>query len=169
MFVPDSAAAYAFYHATLGLQPMEAVSCCNPECPPDEKGIVKYDVGNLLLSTHHIHRSPVVDDYGTVYSARSVDPAHVGGIVPVFEVDDVASAVARLTPGVRFVGNVTRSRRGSLARFSTTTGHTFLLCKSNSGACSGRAATSFTKSRRRAARDDVAVPDLLTRWCGPPR
>lgn len=135
MFVPDSAAAYAFYNATLGLHPMEAVPCCNPECPPDEIGIVKYDVGNLLLSTHHIHGSPVVDDYGTVYSARSVDPAHVGGIVPVFEVDDVASAVARLTPlGIRFAGNVMRSRRGSLARFCTTTGHTFLLCESNSGA-----------------------------------
>lgn len=135
MFVPDSAAAYAFYHAALGLQPMEAVHCCNPECPPDEKGIVKYDAGNLLLSTHHIHRSPVVDDYGTVYSASSVDPTHVGGIVPVFEVDDVAGAVARLTTlGVNFTGNVVRSRRGSLARFTTTTGHTFVLCKPRSGA-----------------------------------
>jgi catechol 2,3-dioxygenase-like lactoylglutathione lyase family enzyme len=140
MFVPDSTAAYAFYRATLGLHPMEMVSCCNPECPPDDKGIVKYDVGNLLLSTHHIHGTPVVDDYGTVYSPRSVDPAHVGAIVPVFEVDDVENAVARLTPlgvkfpGVKFSGNSMGSRPGSLARFSTATGHTFLLRKSNSGA-----------------------------------
>ena len=128
MFVPDSASAFAFYHAALGLQPMEAVHCCNPACPPEEKGIVKYDAGNLLLSTHHIHRTPVVDDFGTVYSALSANPAHVGGIVPVFEVDDVAGAVARLTAqGVGFAGDVMRSHRGNLARFSATTGHTFLL------------------------------------------
>jgi predicted enzyme related to lactoylglutathione lyase len=135
MFVPDSASAFAFYHTALGLQPMEAVHCCNPECPPDEKGIVKYDAGNLLLSTHHIHRSPVVDDYGTVYSARSVESEHVGGIVPVFEVDDVAGAAARLkAQGVGFVGDVMQSRRGKLARFSTAPGHTFLLYEPNHGA-----------------------------------
>jgi catechol 2,3-dioxygenase-like lactoylglutathione lyase family enzyme len=135
MFVPDSASAYAFYHAALGLRPMEAVHCCNPACPPDEKGIVKYDAGNLLLSTHHIHHTPVVDDFGKVYSARSVNPTHVGGIVPVFEVDDVAAAVARLTAqGVGFAGDVMRSRRGNLARFSATTGHTFVLHEPNPGA-----------------------------------
>jgi hypothetical protein len=133
--VPDSAEAFAFYHTALGLRPMEAVHCCNPECPPDEKGIVKYDAGNLLLSTHHIHRTPVVDDYGTVYSARSVDPAHVGGIVPVFVVDDIANAVGRLkSQGVGFAGDVMRSHRGKLARFSTAAGHTFLLHEPNSGA-----------------------------------
>lgn len=135
MFVPDSASALAFYHVALGLQPMEAVHCCNPACPPEEKGIVKYDVGNLLLSTHHIHRSPVVDDFGKIYSAPSVNPAHIGGIVPVFEVDDVAGAVAHLTAkGVGFAGDVVRSHRGNLARFSATTGHTFLLYEPTPGA-----------------------------------
>jgi catechol 2,3-dioxygenase-like lactoylglutathione lyase family enzyme len=135
MFVPDSASAFAFYHAALGLQPMEAVHCCNPACPPEEKGIVKYDAGNLLLSTHHIHRTPVVDDFGKIYSALSVDPAHVGGIAPVFEVADVVGAVARLTArGVGFASDVMRSRRGSLARFSAATGHTFLLYEPAPGA-----------------------------------
>ena len=133
MFVPDSASAFTFYHETLGLRPMEAVHCCNPVCPPDEKGIVKYDAGNLLLTTHHIHNSPVVDDSGTVYSALSADPAHVGGIVPVFEVDNVAAAVARLSPrGVGFAGDIVRSRRGKVARFSAEAGHTFLLFEPNS-------------------------------------
>jgi catechol 2,3-dioxygenase-like lactoylglutathione lyase family enzyme len=132
MFVPDSAAAFSFYHGALGLQPMEAVHCCNPVCPPDEKGIVKYDAGHLLLTTHHIHHSPVVDDSGTVYSALSADPAHVGGIVPVFGVDDIAAVMARLRArGVRFAGDIVPSRRGKLARFSAETGHTFLLFEPN--------------------------------------
>jgi catechol 2,3-dioxygenase-like lactoylglutathione lyase family enzyme len=132
MFVPDSAAAFGFYHAALGLRPLEAVHCCNPACPPDEKGIVKYDAGNLLFTTHHIHSTPVVDDSGTVYSALSTSPAHVGGIVPVFEVDDVAGAVARLTDkGVSFAGDVVRSQRGNSARFSAETGHTFILSAPN--------------------------------------
>jgi catechol 2,3-dioxygenase-like lactoylglutathione lyase family enzyme len=132
MFVPDSASAFAFYHDALGLQSMEAVHCCNPECPPDEKGIVKYDAGNLLLTTHHIHHSPVVDDSGTVYSALTSDPAHLGGIVPVFEVEDVAAAMARLSAhGVGFAGDIVRSRRGKLATFSADAGHTFLLFEPN--------------------------------------
>jgi catechol 2,3-dioxygenase-like lactoylglutathione lyase family enzyme len=130
LFVPDSASAFAFYHDALGLQPVEAVHCCNPACPSDEKGIVKYDAGNLLLTTHHIHQSPVVDDSGKIYSARSVNPAHVGGIVPVFEVDDIAGAMARLNAqGIGFSSEVIRSNRGNMARFSATTGHTFLLCR----------------------------------------
>lgn len=130
MFVPDSASAYAFYHAALGLQPMEAVHCCNPACPPDEKGIVKYDAGNLLLSTHHIHRTPVVDDFGTVYSALSVNPAHLSGIVPMFEVEDVAAVMARITAqGVGFAGDVMRSPRGAQVSFRSAAGHTFLLCE----------------------------------------
>src|SRR5262249_15736016 len=128
MFVPDSDAAYAFYHDALGLESMEAVHCCNSECPPDEKGIVKYDGGNLLLSTHHIHRTPAVDDFGKVYSPLSSDPTHVGGIVPVFEVDNVAKAIACLTAeGVRFTGETIRSGRGELVRFRAATGHTFML------------------------------------------
>jgi extradiol dioxygenase family protein len=135
MFVPDSAAALAFYNASLGLQSMEAVHCCNPACPPEEKGIVKYDVGNLLLSTHHIHRSPVVDDFGKIYSAPSVNPAHLGGVVPVFHVNDIAGAVARLAAeGVAFTGDVLRSHRGDLARFSSATGHMFLLYEPSRGA-----------------------------------
>lgn len=130
MFVPDSAASFTFYHDVLGLRSVEAAHCCNPACPPDEKGIVKYDAGSLLLTTHHIHDSPVVDDSGTVYSALFSDPAHVGGIVPVFEVDDIAAAMARLSrQGVRFSGNVVPSRHGKLARFSAETGHTFLLAE----------------------------------------
>ena len=51
-FVPDSADAVAFDQAILGLNAIEGVHCCNPACPPEKKGIAKYDVGGLLLTTH---------------------------------------------------------------------------------------------------------------------
>ena len=59
----------------LGLNAIENVHCCNPACPPDEKGIARYDAGGLLLTTHHIHRSPVVDDFGKVYRQGSRSPS----------------------------------------------------------------------------------------------
>jgi catechol 2,3-dioxygenase-like lactoylglutathione lyase family enzyme len=95
MFESDAARAFAFYHGTLRLTPVERVHCCNQTCPGDVEGIVKYDVGNLLLSTHHLHENGVVlDDYGRPYSPREFNPEHAKGIAAVFEVPDV-SRIAR--------------------------------------------------------------------------
>lgn len=128
MFVPDSGEALAYYQGALGLRNIERVHCCNPACPPEEKGVAKYDVGGMLLSTHHIHRTPVVDDFGRIYSPRAVDPAHARGVVPVFLVDDVADAVERLErKGVGFGGGIVRSQIGHIAKFEAATGHTFIL------------------------------------------
>ena len=82
----------------------------------------------MLLSTHHIHRSPVVDDFGRVYSPRALDPEHTRGIAPVFLVSDIQGVVERLQRrGVRFAEGVVRSQIGHLARFQAETGHTFFL------------------------------------------
>jgi len=128
MFVPDSGEALAFYQGSLGLRNIERVHCCNPACPPEEKGVAKYDVGGLLLATHHVHRTPVVDDFGRIYSPRAVDPAHTGSIVPIFLVSDVAAAVEKLSrKGVEFGQGIVRSQIGHLAKLEAATGHRFIL------------------------------------------
>ena len=135
MFVPDSAEALEFYQMVLGLNAIENVHCCNPACPPDEKGIAKYDAGGLLLTTHHIHRSPVVDDFGKVYSPRVADPEHVKGIVPVFHVRDLPEVVEKLKASpVGSIGEVLHSHIGDLARFEAPTGHLFYVYAPSPGA-----------------------------------
>jgi len=128
LFVPSSAEADAFFEGVLGLTPVERVHCCNPACPPEEKGIAKYDAGGVLLTTHHVHRSPVVDDFGRVYSPRALDPEHARGIAPVFLVDDIHAAARRLeAEGVRFTQAPVKSQIGDVARFEAPTGHPFIL------------------------------------------
>lgn len=128
MFVPSSDEALAFYQGDLGLCAVERVHCCNPACPPEERGIAKYDCGGLLLTTHHIHRSPVVDDFGRVYSPRTLDPEHTKGIAPVFLVSGIRDVVTRLrASGVRVTNDVVKSQIGDVAKFESTTGHTFYV------------------------------------------
>ncbi len=128
LFVPTSDQALAFYQGDLGLRSLERVHCCNPACPPEELGVAKYDAGGLLLTTHHVHRSPVLDDYGNIYSPRAVDPTHMKGIVPVFAVRDIDTATDRLAArGVRFEQETARSPIGATAKFEAPTGHTFFL------------------------------------------
>ncbi|MBV9020610.1 MAG: VOC family protein [Ktedonobacteraceae bacterium] len=128
MFVPDSNDALAYYKGALGLQEVERVHCCNPACPPEELGVAKYDGGGMLLTTHHVHKTFVVDDFGKVYSPQTVDPAHTKGIVPVFRVANIGSIVERLAHrGINFSDGVVRSQIGDIAKFQATTGHTFYL------------------------------------------
>jgi catechol 2,3-dioxygenase-like lactoylglutathione lyase family enzyme len=128
MFVPSSDDALAFYRDALGLRALERVHCCNPACPPEEKGIVKYDAGGMLLTTHHIHRSPVIDDFGKIYSPRSVERAHTKGIAPVFLVSGIHEVAERLRArGVNVGSGVVKSQIGDIARLESTTGHAFYL------------------------------------------
>ncbi len=135
MFVPSSDDALAYYKGALGLQEVERVHCCNPVCPPEELGVAKYDGGGMLLTTHHVHKTFVVDDFGKVYSPRAVDPAHTQGIVPVFLVANIEGVVERLSrKGVNFSSGVVRSQIGDIAKFQATTGHTFYLYEPSAAA-----------------------------------
>lgn len=135
LFVPQSDDALLFYNRTLGLKAVERVHCCNPACPPEEKGIVKYDVGGILMTTHHVHRSPVVDDFGKIYSPRAVDPANTKAIVPVFHVKEIQNVTEQLSrSGVAFSEGVVRSHIGKVAKFDSPTGHIFYLYEPDSQA-----------------------------------
>ena len=128
MFVPSSEDALAYYKGDLGLKEVERVHCCNPACPPEERGVAKYDGGGMLLTTHHVHKTPVVDDFGRIYSPRSIDTAHTKGVVPVFLVGGIDDVAARLSArGVNFTDGVVQSEIGRVGRFEAETGHTFYL------------------------------------------
>lgn len=156
MFVPESDAALEFFQGRLGMRNIEQVHCCNPACPPDEKGVAKYDAGGILISTHHVHRTPVVDDFGKIYSPTAVDPAHARGIAPVFLTPDVRSVIERLSAkGVTFDGDVVRSHIGNIAKLEATTGHVFYLYEPAEGALkwpSGAKIASILASSRDAER-----------------
>ena len=97
MFENNQLSAYDFYRDALKLTVLERVHCCNQNCDDDIEGIVKYDGGDILLSTHHVHPSGVVvDDSGQEYSPRKFNPVHGQGIAPVFAVEDVEHVAAAL-------------------------------------------------------------------------
>jgi catechol 2,3-dioxygenase-like lactoylglutathione lyase family enzyme len=133
MFENDQTAALDFYRDRLGLTLLERVHCCNQDCAEEIEGIGKYDGGDVLLATHHMHeKSMVFDDLGRPYSPRSFIPAHGQGIAPVFLVGDIAATAARLTAaGVRFAGGLQTDGAGTLARFEDPFGHPFFLLERN--------------------------------------
>ncbi|GAA0459565.1 hypothetical protein Ade02nite_13600 [Paractinoplanes deccanensis] len=129
MFENDQTAALGFYRDRLGLELLERVHCCNQDCDSEIEGIGKYDGGDVLLATHHMHeKSMVVDDLGRPYSPREFTPAHGQGIAPVFLVGDVAATAERLAGrGVPFPDEPETVPEGTLARFEDPFGHPFLL------------------------------------------
>jgi catechol 2,3-dioxygenase-like lactoylglutathione lyase family enzyme len=129
MFENDQTRAYEFYRDALRLTSLERVHCCNQDCDAEIEGIVKYDGGGVLLSTHHMHeKSMVFDDLGQPYSPKKFTPAHGQGIAPVFQVDDVEGMMAALSArGVRFERGLEQDVDGEYARFEDPFGHPFFI------------------------------------------
>lgn len=129
LFVDDPSSAVRFYHKALGMTALERTHCCNDTCPEEghgeEEGIVKYDAGGLLLSTHHLHGGhAVVDDDGRPYAPREFDASHVKGVAPVFHVLDIYGTVHRLRErGVPVHKDVRESWAGKVALFEDPAGH----------------------------------------------
>ncbi|MBG0566079.1 VOC family protein [Actinoplanes aureus] len=140
MFENDQMAALDFYRDRLGLELLERVHCCNQDCDSEIEGIGKYDGGDVLLSTHHMHEKTMVfDDQGRPYSPREFTPEHGQGIAPVFLVDDIAAVTERLIArGVEFPGGLQDDPAGTLARFEDPFGHPFFLLQRISAAQSSK-------------------------------
>lgn len=155
MFENDAASAFDFYGRALELQVAERVHCCNSTCPEEIEGIVKYDVGDVLLSTHHLHEaSGVVDDYGQAYSPREYRPEHARGIAPIFEVADIRTYVAGLAErGITFHCGIEESEGGRVSRFEDPFGHPFFL----------QEARRAVAGPARAAPGQAGVPTLAQR------
>jgi len=136
LFIRDIGEAAGFFERQLGLDVLDRSHCCSDACPDDEPGVVKYDGGEIILSTHHMHgHHTVLDDHGQPYAARDYDPAFAKGIAPVFRVTGIDRVVEDLAArGVRFQNGVVRSLSGALAGFEAPSGHLFYLYEAASTA-----------------------------------
>jgi catechol 2,3-dioxygenase-like lactoylglutathione lyase family enzyme len=90
LFVPDAEAAYSFYHDELGLFHLECRPCRRGSID-HEQGVVKYDVGSLMLTTHLARGA---DDSETGQAVR--DPRFLSELVPIFVADDLDAVMASL-------------------------------------------------------------------------
>lgn len=96
-FIKEIAPSMGFMEEVLGLDAIHRTPCCNSGCPDEQNAVVKYDVGGLLLSTHHMHgHEAVVDDDGNPYGARDFEPEHAKGLAPLFAVDGLDALTDRL-------------------------------------------------------------------------
>ena len=136
LFFGDAEVAEAFYAGALGLEAIEGGPCRRIRTSAD-MGVVKYDVGTTMLTTHHVEPG---DDRFRVATAGS------DGVAMAFGVPDLAAAVDALSRrGIVFSGAPLESPIGRLARFTDPAGHVLLLREPTQQVeRSVRAATSAT-------------------------
>lgn len=128
-FLEDMRAAGSFFERQLELEVMQYSHCCSDECGDGAPGVVKYDGGPVILSTHHIHgHETVLDDAGQPYAARQTDPVFCKGLAPAFRVTDVGAVRGALDArGVRLRDDVRPFGGGRIAGFEAPSGHLFYL------------------------------------------
>jgi catechol 2,3-dioxygenase-like lactoylglutathione lyase family enzyme len=118
LFFGDADVAEAFYSGTLELEAIEGGPCRRIRTSAD-RGVVKYDVGTTMLTTHHVEPD---DDRFRVATAGS------DGVAMAFGVDDLAAAADALSRrGIVFSGAPVETPIGRLARFTDPAGHVLLL------------------------------------------
>jgi catechol 2,3-dioxygenase-like lactoylglutathione lyase family enzyme len=139
VFIKDRYEAIEFYETCLGLRALERTHCCNETCPGDVKGVVKYDGGGVILSTHHLHgHHAVLDDHGNPYGAQEFEPEYARGVAPVFHVTDLEHVVKELSRrGIRFSHGIVRSRTGATVGFDAPSGHLYYLYEPSAEALTG--------------------------------
>jgi len=118
LFFSDPEVAAGFYEGVLGLDVIEGGPCRRiPTRAP--VGVVKYDVGTTMLTTHHVESNDKRFQVATVGT---------GGVALAFRVANLAMAVAALSRrGIVFSGCPSESPIGRLARFMDPAGHVLLL------------------------------------------
>ncbi len=128
-FVPDADEAQRFYNDELGLRDLEG-GPCSQQTTGDEDGVIKYDTGGLMLTTHFFdgNRNEIeVAEHGC--PPRDLDIARMKGTAPVFYVRDVRDVVRTLAekrPGLR--ADVSQDEDvGVVATCEDPGGHMFFL------------------------------------------
>jgi catechol 2,3-dioxygenase-like lactoylglutathione lyase family enzyme len=118
LFFTDPEAAADFYGGNLGLDVVEGGAC--RRVPTDvESGVIKYDVGTTMLTTHHVDS----DDKRFRVATVGTD-----GVAMAFPVAHLAQAIADLSRrGIVFSDSLSDSPIGRLARFTDPAGHVLLL------------------------------------------
>lgn len=128
LFVRDADEAFGLYSDRLGIRDLEGGPCSRASTA-DEEGVVKYDTGGIILTTHSLEtvreEEEIVDH---PCPPRTVNPKEMGGKAVVFHTSDIEVAVKDLTAkDIRFAQGVVRSAIGATARFVDPSGHVFYL------------------------------------------
>lgn len=136
-FVADPDAARDFYNQALGIRALEG-GPCSQTCTGDEQGVIKYDTGSLVLTTHHAFGSltpdmqiiaPAPDDPDEhACPPRTIDLKLMHGVGATFWVADLDTSVKTLTqqrPGTKV--RVQRNGIGGVATIEEPNGHLLFL------------------------------------------
>jgi catechol 2,3-dioxygenase-like lactoylglutathione lyase family enzyme len=136
-FVPDADEAESFYREFLGLSDLEG-GPCSQQTTGDEDGVIKYDTGAPLLTTHfyvdagrNAERAPDGEEPDEhACPPRDLDARRMQGAAPAFLVPDVDRVVAELTVrrpsfAVRLVSR--SDAVGIVYRCEDPSGHLFFL------------------------------------------
>ena len=122
LYVRDLHATEKFYQGTLGLVPVE-VNTCHRGMTNMADGVVKYDAGGVLLTTHHVGEA----DHA---SQHMVTAEGSKGIAFGFHTTDLdASTVELSSGGLTFTSEPLASRIGATATFADPGGHQYYLCQ----------------------------------------
>lgn len=123
-FVEDPVETEAFYHKKLGLRSLEG-GPCSQTCEGDSIGVVKYDTGGIMLSTHFIDEKRTMEQV-LEHSCppRELDLNRMKGVAVTFHVTGIEQVMAGLSQrGVRFANGPIHSKRGAVVAFEDPTGH----------------------------------------------
>jgi catechol 2,3-dioxygenase-like lactoylglutathione lyase family enzyme len=131
LFVHDAAEALAFYSGALELTDLEGGPCSSGS-GGDEEGVIKYDGGGLMLTTHQVWERRSTNDLDDhPCPPRFYDPDHMNAAAIVFHVPDVELAVEQLRArGVHFQDGedaILAGDIGRYARFKDPSGHPFYV------------------------------------------
>ena len=128
LFVQDANEAFKFYHHSLGLLDLEGGPCSRASSA-DAEGVIKYDGGGVMLTSHHIDEERTeIDVSEHACPPRRLDPEHMEGKAVVFHVTEIERVVEGLSrKGIQFNDGLNRSQIGIIAKFKDPTGHTFYL------------------------------------------
>ena len=118
LFFGDPDSPTAFYEGRLGFEIVEGGPC--RRVPTNvESGVIKYDAGTTMLTTHH------VDSEDKRFRVSTVG---TDGVAMTFGVADVTAAVDDLSRrGIAFSGPPADHALGRVARFLDPAGHVLLL------------------------------------------
>ena len=126
VFVDDPDRAIGFYQNVLGLEAIEG-GPCRRGVTTASSGVVKYDAGGTLITTHHVDADHA--------AKMRVKTRGSGSVVMVFHTDDLSSAMSTLSRnGVDFPDGIKDTSSGRHAEFRDPWGHAYRLYEPSSGA-----------------------------------
>jgi lactoylglutathione lyase len=128
LFVPDPEAAKRFYSGRLGLTDIEG-GPCSQLSGGDQDGVIKYDTGGILVTTHFIEPTRSDAELSEhLCPPKELDRACMKGVAPALLVDDVEGVVAALArEDEGFQARLSRSGIGVVASCEDPGGHLLFL------------------------------------------